>query len=331
MENPSQRFCPSDEVSSSSGTCDPHAPDWELGARHLRLVQAIHETGGLAKAAARFHVTSSALSHQLRQLERRCGVQLFNRVGTKLMINSSGRLLLETAETVLPLLETARGTLDRLARHGPRLISISTECYTCYHWLPRALTELRANFADADFRIRADITRQPLQALLTGDLDVAIVSQERADPVGLISEPIFRDEMVVIASPENLLARRPYVRPRDFQDATALVYSADPQVSALLGDVLQSAGVQPARVIEVPLTEAIIELVRANEGIALLACWAVLPALDPSSLVALPMGNRGFFRQWRAVCTANNPVAPMLPRLASILASMLRPPKGWLG
>ena len=72
--------------------------------------------------------------------------------------------------------------------------------------------------------------------------------------------------------------------------------------------------------VEVPLTEAIIELVCAGEGIAFLAHWAVLPRLDPSSLVALPMG-RGFFREWRAVCTAIHPAAAMLPGLAQVLAA----------
>ena len=321
MSKPAQRIHRIDEGDSSSAVREPPSTGWDLGARHLRLVQAIHHTGSLGRAAETFFVTASALSHQLRQLERRCGMQLFNRVGTRLVINRAGRVLLEAAETVLPALDSARGTLDRMARHGPQVISLSTECYTCYHWLPRALRELRTAFGDVEFRIRADITRRPLPSLLEGDLDVAIVSQDLPETKGLISEQIFRDEMVVIAHPDHPLAKRAYVRPSDFRDAPALVYSADPSVSALLGDVLRGAGIQPARVIEVPLTEAIIELVCAGEGIALLAHWAVLPRLDPSSLVALRMGRQGFFRQWRAVCAANHPVAPLLPRIARVLAA----------
>jgi len=228
--------------------------------------------------------------------------------------------LLDTAEAVLPTLDAARVSIERMARQGPEVLSISTECYTCYHWLPRALPKLRRELGDIEVRIRADITRRPVEAVIEGALDLGIVSRETSKIAGLVSEEVFEDEMVVLVSARHRLARRPYMRPSDFRSVNALVYSADPAVSALLGDVLAATGVKPASVIEVPLTEAIVELVRAEEGVALLANWAVLPVLDSSSLVALRMGRRGVFRQWRAVCANNSPVVRLLPTIARVLA-----------
>jgi len=57
----------------------------------------------------------------------------------------------------------------------------------------------------------------------------------------------------------------------------------------------------PARVEEVKLTEAIIELVKANFGVSALARWAVQPFLDAGSIVALPITAKGLQRRWAAV------------------------------
>jgi LysR family transcriptional regulator for metE and metH len=71
--------------------------------------------------------------------------------------------------------------------------------------------------------------------------------------------------------------------------------------SSMIEDVLKPIGVTPARIEEVQLTEAMIELVKAGLGVAALARWAVQPMIDAKTLVARPLTARGLHREWRAV------------------------------
>src|ERR1044072_7548747 len=73
----------------------------ELEIRHLKLVEAIADEGTMTRAAARLHITQSALSHQLSGLEAGFGVQLFRRVPRGMRLSAAGKTLLETARPVL--------------------------------------------------------------------------------------------------------------------------------------------------------------------------------------------------------------------------------------
>src|SRR5436190_16938842 len=72
-----------------------------LELRHLRLVLAIEQEGGITRAGERLHLTQSALSHQLREIEVRLAVPLFLRVRKRLVLTDAGRKLLAAAQRLL--------------------------------------------------------------------------------------------------------------------------------------------------------------------------------------------------------------------------------------
>src|SRR5262245_52205451 len=105
-----------------------------LEIRHLQMVQAIHDEGSVTKAAARLHLTQSALSHQLLGIEDRLGATLFQRVGRKMVITPAGERLLSAAKLVLMELRNTEHDISVKGRTPDGALRISTECYTCYHW-----------------------------------------------------------------------------------------------------------------------------------------------------------------------------------------------------
>ena len=73
--------------------------------RHLRTIQAIHEAGGLARAAEQMNITQSALSHQVKGLEDQAGVELFVRRSKPLRLSPAGQRLLKLAHQILPQIQ----------------------------------------------------------------------------------------------------------------------------------------------------------------------------------------------------------------------------------
>ena len=271
----------------------------DLDVRHLRLVVAIAEWRSLTRASEELHLTQSALSHQLRDIESRLGTPLFLRLNRRMALTPAGERLLETARRVLAELVGVESAI----RGGLKAVSVplrlSTECYTCYHWLPAVLKPFKARFPNVDISIAAGCTRRPLSALLEGQLELAIMSSTVRD-ARVAVKPLFEDEMVAVMSPEHPLARAPFVRLADFRREKLITYVAR-EDSHFVTRVLEPAGVIPRAIEPVQLTEAIIEMVRAGLGIAVLARWAVAPYLRDTSLRAVKVTADGLRREWKAV------------------------------
>ena len=270
----------------------------DLEIRHLKLVQAVTASGSLTRAGAELHLSQSALSHQLRDIERRLGTPLFLRVGKRMVLTPAGEQLLRSADDVLATIERTEDAIRRLGGDSGGVLRISTECYTCYHWLPSLLKQYQRAHPRVEVQVEAEATQHPLPYLLDGRLDLAIVS----DPVRdrrLVARRIFDDEMVVIAAPRHPFAAQPFVRPEDFAGETLLIYPPKEE-STIYQSVLVPAGVTPARLQQIQLTEAIIELVKAGLGVAVMARWAVAPYVKARTLVAVPLTRRGYSRTWSA-------------------------------
>jgi LysR family transcriptional regulator for metE and metH len=292
----------------------------ELEIRHLKLIEAIAAEGTMTRAAARLYITQSALSHQLTGLEEALGVSLFRRVPRGMVLTRAGEKLLDCARSVLITLREAQESVTAADTEPQGTLRLSTECYTCYHWLPSRLKTFQVNFPRVEVEINVDATRKPVEALLAGDLELAIVSHLPSQPA-LASRVLFEDELVAILSPDHRLAARRSLAPRDFTSEHLITYSVPTKQLTVFQQFFNPAGVAPARVSRVELTEAIIEMVKANLGIAVMARWAAARHLNAANLKALPLGRQGLHRKWYAVTAKSRRPPSYLSAFVDLLAA----------
>jgi LysR family transcriptional regulator for metE and metH len=285
----------------------------------LALVREVAGTGSLTRAGARLHLTQSALSHRLRAVESRLGTALFLRLGRKMVLTPAGERLLATARRVLDELERAQSELRGLARDGGGVLRLCTQCYTGYHWLSPLLRAFHARHPRVDVQIAVEATYRPVDALLEGEIDLAVLTASASDP-RLLVRPLFEDEMLAVVPPGHALASRNRIEAADLAAEHLLVYNTDRRDSYVFTRILGPAGVEPARVSKVPLTEAILEMVKAELGVAVLARWAIEPALEAGAVRALRIGRRGVMRTWSAATLRHRPE----PRWQAEFVEMLR-------
>jgi LysR family transcriptional regulator for metE and metH len=292
----------------------------ELEIRHLKLVDAIASEGTMTKAAARLYITQSALSHQLAGLEEELGVCLFRRVPRGMVLTRAGEKLLDCARSVLQAVREARDAVSAAGSEAHGTLRIATECYTCYHWLPSRLKSFHAAFPRVDVEIAVEATRRPIEALLAGELDLAIVADPVTQPA-LAMRLLFEDELVAIVGAQHRLADRRSLTPKDFADERLITYSIPLRNLTVYQQFLAPAGVTPAHVSRVELTEAIVEMVKANLGIAVLARWSVARHLNVATLKAIPLSRKGFKRKWYAATGKSRRQPAYVEAFADLLAS----------
>jgi len=299
----------------------PRAP-MNLDLRDLELVREVSRQGSLTGAARHLHVTQSALSHRLHDLEARLGMHLFERRARRMVPTRAGERLTETADRVLGELKVAWDDLHALGEGGVATLRIATACYTGYGWLSPVLAGFRRDHPGVEVVVDAASTHRAVDAVRAGVIDLAL----RPGPLeeeGLTTTPLFEDEIVLLMAPDHPLAAEPTVAPSRLADEHLLLYSDDPRKSFVLGGVLHPAGISPRRVTGVPLTEAIVELVKASQGVTALARWAVPAALEPAGLVARSLAPTPLRRTWTAVHLAREVDPPHLARFVSLLRQHL--------
>lgn len=300
-----------------------------LEVRHLQLTVAVAAEGSLTKAGERLHLTQSALSHQLRDLESRLGTPIFLRLKKRMVLTPAGEKLLAASRELLDQLQQTEDAVCAFSDAGKGILRISTECYTCYHWLPSLLKAFRQKFPCVEVSINVDATSRPLATLLDGKLDLAVVNCAPTRDRRIVFTPLFRDEMVAVMRPDHRLAARPFLRATDFAGENLVMYGPATD-NYLMQRLLLPAGVMPG-VLQVQLTEAILEMVKAGLGIAVLAGWAVQPYIDSRSLVARPVTRKGLHRQWSAAVLKEVSDAPYVVEFVKLLTNQALPARPLTG
>lgn len=266
-----------------------------METRYLRLIKTIVEEGSITRAIDKLHLSQSALSYQLKEAEVQIGTPIFFRRNKKLILTPVGKKLYNTANKVLKEIDETESEIKKLISGETGTIRISTECYTSYHWLPAVLKKFKNEFPNVEIQIAFEATHKPIEKLKQGELDLAITSNpESKDQVEYIE--LFTDEMHAVVSPQHHWADKPFVTAEDFRDVKLIIHSLPLETVSIYRSLLTPKGIEPKDLIILPLTEASIELVKANMGVIVMAEWALKPYRN-QQIKTVKINREGFFRQ----------------------------------
>ncbi|MBF1801289.1 LysR family transcriptional regulator [Alloalcanivorax profundimaris] len=282
-----------------------------LELRHLNTLLAIREAGSLVEAAERLHVTQSALSHQLKDLEHRLGVALIVRRTRPIRFTPAGQRVLELAHQVLPRVRRTETELRRLAAGRSGRLHIAIECHSCFQWLMPALDRFREGWPEVELDLSAAFSFTPQSALVRGDLDMVITS-DPVDDEAVRYLPLFRYELVLAVARGSALARPGFVSAGDLAEQVLIAYPVEHERLDVFTAFLDPAGVAPASVRTAELTPMMVQLVAAGRGVAALPNWALTEYLDLKLVEAARLGEAGVWRTLYAAVRDGDESVPFI-------------------
>jgi LysR family transcriptional regulator, regulator for metE and metH len=292
--------------------------------RHLRLVLAVAEERTLTRAASRLGLTTSALSHQLRQLEGLAGKAIFHRDGRGMRATRSGEMLAQAARSVLTEVQEAEERLHRAATPEPEIIRLCTHCYTGYSWLPSIISSLmEQSQGRLDVRISVEATCRPLEALRERQLDLALTLRRPTEPEFAV-QLLFEDEFLLLVAPSHRLAKQAWVGVSEFQHEHLILHLEEIEKSQFFRDHLAPSGIRPKQFTGIMLTEAIVEMVKAGLGVTVLPRWMAASLIADGSLIAKSITRRGVFTRWYAVTRKRPDNAGILANLIAQIANQMQ-------
>jgi LysR family transcriptional regulator for metE and metH len=276
-----------------------------LDLRHLQMIAMLATTSRVTDAAERLGITPSALSHRIREAERRLGVPLFTRVHKRLRMTPSAEYLAQVADRLLADLARAEDDVRRMNGGVEHVVRLAVEAYSSYHWLPTFVRHLRAAEEGIGLQVVAAATRNPVDGLADRAVDLAIVSGAKNRPGAELTH-LFDDELLFIMAPDHRLAGRPYINGEDVVGEDFITYTRVPEPDREYARLFRPSDTFPNWTATVELPEAIVELVAAGLGTSVLAGWAVQSSIRSRRILGARVGPQGLSVSWYAATRPGN-------------------------
>jgi LysR family transcriptional regulator for metE and metH len=263
---------------------------------HLSIVQEVERLGSLTAAASALHVTQSALSHSMKKLEQQLGTAVWLREGRGLRLTQAGQYLLAVANRVLPQLRLAEDRLRQFADGERGTLRIGMECHPCYQWLLKVVAPYLAAWPDVDVDVKQKFQFGGIGALFAYEIDLLVTPDPLYKP-GLVFEPVFDYEQVLVVAAGHRLAKEEAVLPRQLGGEVLITYPVPTERLDIYKLFLTPAGVLPKRHKVIETTDIMLQMVASGRGVAALPRWLVQEYAGKMQVVPVRLGADGIAKQ----------------------------------
>lgn len=261
--------------------------------RHLRTVRAIHEAGGVARAADLLNITQSALSHQIKGLEEQTGVELFIRRSKPIRLSAAGQRLLKLANKILPEIDALQSEFDDLRAGKSGRLYIAIECHACFEWLFPVLERFRQKWPDVDIDIKPGLAFEALPALQKENVYL-VISSDPEKLSGITFTHLFDYKSVFVALAKHPFSKKKWIEASDFATETLITYPVDRTRLDVFSQLLIPNKIEPAQIRQAELTSIILLLVASDRGVTVLPDWVVSEIKNNSDYTVKPLKKPEF-------------------------------------
>ena len=193
--------------------------------RQLRAFIAVAELGQFNIAARNLHLTQSAVSILIRDLEREIGVRLFDRHTRMVSLTLVGQEFLPQARKILRDLELAVGDVRDNATLKRGQVTIAAAIVLAATVVPPIIARFLKRYPEISVNIRDMPEEQISPALKRNEVDIAVGTLSEDDPE-IAATPLLRDKLMLVCREDHRFARRKSVRWAELMDETLITLAA---------------------------------------------------------------------------------------------------------
>jgi DNA-binding transcriptional LysR family regulator len=246
-----------------------------ISLRQLEAFLAVSQLSGFTRAAERLHLTQSAVSLLVRELESQLSVRLFDRTTRAVRLTDAGRELYPFAEKALAELQAGiDNTKDLLAKKRGRVV-LAAPPLIASHLLPPVVSRFRETYPGVAVVLRDLLADEILARVSSGEVDFGIGTFHRLDET-LESKTLATDSLILVAPRGHALTRKRRLRWRDLAAESLIALDRHSSLRHLVDRTLEAAGCEGLPAYEVSFITTAIGMVESGLGVAVLPSYILL-------------------------------------------------------
>jgi len=277
--------------------------------RQLKTFHTVARLGSVTLTADELHISQSAVSIQIGELERHFNTQLVTRTGRGVRLTDAGNMLNRYADRMLSVWAEANDDMAVFLGEYSGTLNVGAVT-TAEFWLPRMLVTFAQENPKARVKLCVEKRDEIVRMLATEEIDIAVMGQPPSE-LNLHAAPFAKHPVGFVAAPKHALMSHPKLTLAVLAESRLLVREPGSGTRATVERLFKDEGLRLRVGSELSGNEAIKQMCAAGFGPAYLSLHTCVLEVGAGLLKLLPMRNNPFEREWFLVRLASKKIPPV--------------------
>lgn len=279
-----------------------------LTLRQIRIFLSAAKHLSFSNAAEELHITGSAVSLQIKEMEGDIGINLFSRGNKKIALTLAGEHFLTYANRVISSLNDAKVAMDNLRGTQMGILRIGLVSTTRF-FLPTLLVQFKKDLPNVEIKVVVKNRQELIELLCDGSIDVAIMGKPPKN-INAQADPFASHPHGFIASPKHRLADKPDLPPEVLNQVDIISREEGSGTRYIMEKYIAEQGLSLKMSMEMSGNETIKQAVMADMGVSFVSLHTVGNEIANKQIVVLDIRNTPVIRTWYVVIPGNYDVTP---------------------
>jgi DNA-binding transcriptional LysR family regulator len=271
------------------------------------------------KASEILHISQPALSIQIKKLESQINMKLFYKTKNKIYLSENGLLLYEYTKKIFSLVEEMESAISSHSDYIGGTINLGGSNTPGTYILPIAIGEMKRHYPAVTINLHIANTSEIMTLVENGSLDMAVNGGNCNYSGLIISEELFCDKLVIVASPMNLLCKKDYVDIDDLTGESFVVHEKTSQLYNNYRTFITDQNIPENISMYLGSIDAIKHAVNANLGISIMPFYAVKSEIEMGLLRELKVDYKNFRYPYNLIYNKNKNISYTAKKFIEIL------------
>jgi DNA-binding transcriptional LysR family regulator len=261
--------------------------------------------GSLKAASHRLHLTESALSHSLKNLEEDLGIKLFERDSKRLVLSEAGHIALEDARQILDNMQFMRNRMKCESATKKQSLRIIVGSSFLRFYCPQIIASLQDSFSGCKIQILLGDRNLCMNALEKDDADFAVTIDPPEDSNKYNVVPLFKDKLSLIVGHQHPLAEYQTISPRQISNEFIFLSNTDSYTCKQILRSMENFRLPLRHISETRSNDSIIQIVSMGLGCSFQSNWACQDELASGRIKSIDVDDLKIDRTWSITFPAN--------------------------